>query len=164
MREARRGRMATTRLKLAYAVATSGGAGYAPAWPGTAGGAVGAVLAVALSHAGPWPTALALVLLFLAGTWASNQVCGAAGADDPQIIVIDETFGAAATLAVLPAEPLWWIAGFVAFRFFDIAKPWPVHVVQDRIKGGFGVMADDAAAAVFAAACLLAAGRVFGLL
>ena len=48
--------------------------------------------------------------------------------------------------------------------FFDIAKPWPVHVVQDRIKGGFGVMADDAAAAVFAAACLLAAGRVFGLL
>jgi phosphatidylglycerophosphatase A len=154
--------MSGTRRKLAYAVATSGGAGYAPAWPGTAGGAVGAVLAIALSHAGPWPTALMLALLFAAGTWASGQVCGHAGADDPQIIVVDETFGAAATLAVLPPEPLWWIAGFVAFRVFDIAKPWPIHVVQDRIKGGFGVMADDAAAAVFAAAVLLGVGWVLG--
>lgn len=152
--------MSGTRLKLAYAVATSGGAGHAPFWPGTAGGAVGVVVAVALSYGEAWLAALALVLLFAAGTWASNQVCASAGTDDPQIIVIDETFGAAATLAVLPADPLWWLAGFVAFRVFDIAKPWPINVVQDRIKGGFGVMADDAAAAVFAAGLLLVVGWV----
>ena len=37
---------------------------------------------------------------------------------------------------------------FVAFRFFDVAKPWPVHQSQS-LPGGWGVTIDDVLAAVY---------------
>ena len=39
-----------------------------------------------------------------------------------------------------------------AIRLFDVAKPWPVNVMDRNIKGGFGVMLDDIGAGVYAAA------------
>lgn len=141
--------------RLGYVVAVSGGAGLAPAWPGTVGAAVGAVLAAALIPASPVVVFLGCLLLFAIGVWASAEVVASTGQDDPQIVVIDETFGAAVTLCMLPPEPVWWILGFVAFRFFDIVKPWPIDLLQERVKGGLGIMLDDAAAAVAAAAFVL---------
>ena len=50
----------------------------------------------------------------------------------------------------------WWAlpAGFALFRLFDVAKPWPIGWLDRRLKGGLGVMADDAVAGVFAAVVL----------
>ena len=43
----------------------------------------------------------------------------------------------------------FWILGiFAAFRFFDIAKPWPVRQSQN-LPGGWGVTIDDLLAAVY---------------
>ncbi len=47
----------------------------------------------------------------------------------------------------LPLAPLPWLAGFALFRLFDAAKPWPVSLADRRLKGGFGIMADDMVAA-----------------
>jgi phosphatidylglycerophosphatase A len=42
------------------------------------------------------------------------------------------------------------LAGFVLFRLFDIAKPWPVSVADQRVRGGLGVMLDDLLAGAYA--------------
>ncbi|MBA5778739.1 phosphatidylglycerophosphatase A [Stappia sp. F7233] len=133
--------------RLAFAIGLSGGAGRSPVWPGTVGAVVGLPLAYAVGFA---PLAVQIAVyagVFVIGTWASAGVARETGEEDPQIVVIDETFGAAVTCATLPLDPLWWLAGFLAFRFFDIVKPWPVRYLQDRVKGGFGIMLDDAGAA-----------------
>ncbi|MXN64643.1 phosphatidylglycerophosphatase A [Stappia sp. GBMRC 2046] len=143
--------------RLAFGIGLSGGAGLAPFWPGTFGALVGLPLAYALQLLPVALVVAALAGLFAVGTWASARVARDRGEEDPQIVVIDETFGAAATVLALPLHPVWWLAGFVAFRFFDIVKPWPVNALQDGVKGGFGIMLDDAAAALQAIVLLWAA-------
>ena len=147
--------MAGLKGRLAFAIAVSGGAGLLPVWPGTAGAAVGVLVAAALLAGNSlWVSFAGCALVFAAGVWAASHMCRDSGLEDPQTVVVDETFGCAAVLCCLPADPLWWAAGFLAFRFFDTVKPWPIHVVEDRVKGGLGVMLDDAAAAVIAAGSL----------
>ena len=41
---------------------------------------------------------------------------------------------------------------FLAFRVFDIAKPWPISLLDRRLKNGWGVMVDDVAAGILAGA------------
>lgn len=124
-------------------------------WPGTFGAGVGVALAAVLISASPWLIVLAYMAVFAVGVWASSHVISRTGTEDPQIVVIDETFGTAATLSMLPLDPVWWAAGFLAFRFFDVVKPWPIGVVHEKVRGGVGIMLDDAAAAVVAGALLL---------
>jgi phosphatidylglycerophosphatase A len=45
------------------------------------------------------------------------------------------------------------ILGFIWFRIFDIAKPWPVRRLE-RLPGGLGIMIDDVAAALLAGIAL----------
>jgi phosphatidylglycerophosphatase A len=44
----------------------------------------------------------------------------------------------------------WVLLGFVLFRIFDIAKPWPVRVADKRLHGGLGIMIDDVLAGIYA--------------
>jgi len=54
-------------------------------------------------------------------------------------------------LCLLPSQAWLWIAAaFALFRLFDIAKPWPVGWADRHVKGGLGVMLDDALAGVMA--------------
>ena len=69
---------------------------------------------------------------------------------DPQIIVIDEVVGQWLTLVIVPIDLLWYCLAFVFFRLFDICKPWPVSVIDRKMKNAFGVMLDDVAAAIYA--------------
>ena len=39
---------------------------------------------------------------------------------------------------------------FALFRLFDIWKPFPIRLVEARVKGGLGVMLDDLLAACYA--------------
>ncbi len=54
-------------------------------------------------------------------------------------------------------SPPHWIdlgLGFMLFRLFDIAKPWPVGWLDRRLPGAWGVMMDDLAAGLMAAGVL----------
>ncbi|HEY9567748.1 MAG TPA: phosphatidylglycerophosphatase A, partial [Thalassobaculum sp.] len=53
--------------------------------------------------------------------------------------------------------PLWWLAGFAAFRVFDILKPPPAGWIDRRLKTPGGVMLDDLVAGVYAGAAILLA-------
>jgi len=125
------------------------GAGYAPKLPGTAGTVIGVVLYLPLQYL-PWPWYLGLViLLFVAGI----GLCGAAAADlgvhDHPGIVWDEIVGYLITMIAAPRGWAWMAMGFVLFRLFDIWKPWPVNVVDERMRDGLGIMVDDAVAGLY---------------
>jgi phosphatidylglycerophosphatase A len=71
------------------------------------------------------------------------------GRIDAGPIVIDEVVGMLITLAFIPVGWSGSLAGFVLFRLFDVIKPYPAGRLE-RLHGGWGVMADDAMAAVYA--------------
>lgn len=109
-----------------------------------------------LVFGGPFVLALAALLLFPIGIWATKQVLKGSDTDhDPQIVVIDEVIGQ--WIALLPAmmNPFYIVLAFVFFRGFDVLKPWPVSYFDRKIPGAMGVMLDDVAAGILAALCLL---------
>ena len=77
---------------------------------------------------------------------------------DPSFVVIDEVAGQ--WIALLPAglDPVLFVAGFLAFRLFDIWKPWPVSWADRDVPGALGVMLDDLIAGAYAAAVVYGIG------
>jgi phosphatidylglycerophosphatase A len=69
-------------------------------------------------------------------------------------IVWDEIVGYLVTMYLAPSGWEWIIIGFLLFRFFDIAKPWPIGLADRKLKGGFGIMVDDVIAGIFAFAVM----------
>jgi phosphatidylglycerophosphatase A len=88
----------------------------------------------------------------------------ATGKNDPGEVVADELAGQAVTFLAVPLlspeilsiRQIWFITagGFLLFRLFDIAKPWPICKLE-KLPEGWGVLADDLMAGVFAAIVLL---------
>jgi phosphatidylglycerophosphatase A len=125
------------------------------------------------------PSVAVWVVLAYLGVRSSAQVAEFAGVQDPQYVVIDEVSGVHLTLiwglAPLAAPATFWhtaeaqafalytgmsllnwkylLAGFVLFRLFDISKPFPCRRLE-KLPGGWGIMADDWMAGVYAAICL----------
>ena len=144
------------------------GIGRIPVAPGTFGSMAGVLwFALLLLTGNLW--------LFAAGTIAavalSVWLCGAAektlGQTDPGSVVLDEIAampvcygswvailicrtGAMPGIADFFSSRTWplTVGVFVAFRFFDVAKPWPVYQSQS-LPGGWGVTIDDVLAAVY---------------
>lgn len=144
-------------------LATGFGSGLSPIAPGTVGSTVALLPWLALRHL-PLPTyALVLVAAFALGVWAAQWVIDRLGTEDPGLVVIDEFVGVWITLFAAPPGWLWAVAGLLLFRLFDIAKPRPVGYVDRRLKGGFGAMADDALAGLFALLALQILARLAAL-
>ena len=98
--------------------------------------------------------AAAATLIFALGWWSSSLYARASGENDPSSVVIDEVFGLALVMTLIPTTIAAWIAGFLLFRFFDILKPFPIGWCDRHLKGGFGIMFDDGLAALLAIACV----------
>ena len=132
-------------------IATWFGSGLLPKAPGTWGSvaAVPFALLIWWVLGSAWLAVFGIVL-FGIGIWAAQQYALALGRDDPSEVVVDEVAALWLVLAALPVTPFNWIAGFLLFRLFDIAKPWPVSLADKHIKGGFGIMLDDIVAAFYA--------------
>jgi phosphatidylglycerophosphatase A len=137
----------------AHFLALGFGAGLSPKAPGT----VGTLLAFPLF----WlllasPLYWVWVGLFLAlGVWACGVAGRALGVHDHGGIVWDEV---AAFLLVLPFAPVslfGYVLAFALFRLFDIWKPYPIGWLDERVKGGLGVMLDDVLAAAYSILCLM---------
>lgn len=138
--------------RLSLFFATAGYVGYVPMAPGTAGSLVGLILLTMVRHwLGPTAELCVLVFVVIVGVWSSSLVEVYAGRKDPGCIVIDEVAGMLATMLWVPLNWPTAIMGFVAFRFFDITKPFPARSAES-LAGGLGIMADDLVAAVYAAA------------
>ena len=94
----------------------------------------------------------------------------ATGKADPGEVVADEFAGQAVTFSAVPffitadisTRQLLIITalGFGLFRLFDIVKPWPIRKLE-KLPKGWGILADDILAAVFAAILLLICLKVW---
>lgn len=139
-------------------IASGFGSGLSPYAPGTAGSLAALLPWLALREL-PWPLhLLALALAFALGVWASARVIAMLGVDDPGFVVWDEFVGqwiALLPLLWLAGGPSWIAAAFALFRLFDVCKPWPVSWADRTVKGGLGVMLDDAMAGSYAAMALV---------
>ncbi|MGA9853458.1 MAG: phosphatidylglycerophosphatase A [Gammaproteobacteria bacterium] len=136
------------------------GSGLFPKVPGTAGTVAGVIVYLLLTPVAYWLYLLITLILFLAGIFICGYSAKKMGVEDPGAVNWDEVVGYLITMAVVPHALrmpygwLWILLGFVLFRFFDILKPWPIRWLDRNLKGGLGIMLDDVAAAIPAAAIL----------
>ena len=160
---------------VALAVATCG-VGLIPLAPGTWGSLVGvglylgaraaSVQAFLYAEARGWSTPplealrttvvlLMLIVMTIAGIWAATRCESLLARKDPGAVVIDEVIGQILTFVFLPVGVGAWaiVAGFLAFRVFDIWKPYPIRRLES-LEAGLGIMADDVLAGIYAAILL----------
>ncbi len=128
------------------------------------------------------PPLFALLLVAWLGVWSARRTASYLNTEDPQYVVIDEVSGQLLTL-ILPLIPIalpahilrnlapgselaayfassmfllnwkYLLLGFILFRAFDIWKPYPVRKLE-KLRGGWGIMADDWMAGIYAALAL----------
>ncbi|WBA11111.1 phosphatidylglycerophosphatase A [Salinivibrio kushneri] len=132
------------------------GSGLSPIVPGTVGTLFAVPFYLAfINYGGTFGLWVAIIVGGLAGI----AICGRASKDmqvhDHGAIVWDEFVGFWLTMALVPSTD-WQIvlAGFVLFRIFDMAKPWPISWLDKHVHGGLGIMLDDIVAGVMAMASL----------
>jgi phosphatidylglycerophosphatase A len=132
---------------LARWIATAGGLGYAPLAPGTV-----ACLPVAFAVWWFRPSDPALLVatavVALVGVWAAGREERRVGAKDPRAIVVDEVAGMLIACCGHPRTLPWVLGLFLAFRVFDVLKPFGINKVQD-LPSGVGVVADDLVAGIY---------------
>lgn len=136
---------------IAYVLATGFGIGMVPVFPGAVASlagmsAVWAARQIELPSRYQWLPASVLIL-------AGVPVCGAAesfiGGNDPPAIVYDEIAAFFVVFALVPLTRTTAALGYGLFLLFDLTKPWPVWKLE-TLAGGWGIVADDLAAAVYA--------------
>jgi phosphatidylglycerophosphatase A len=145
----------------AHLVAFGFGAGLVPFAPGTAGTLLAWALGWALGGLHPGILFSTAAVFFVIGVWACAVTGRHLGIADHSAMVWDEVAAFLLVLALVPRELAWQAAAFVAFRFFDIAKPPPIRAFERRFGGGFGVMFDDIVAAAYTLLALAAVKRIF---
>ena len=137
-------------VRLATFLASGFGVGFIPVAPGTFGSALGVGIVWLLSLTGisqAWYAAVC-VAVFLAGVPCSRRAAEAAGAKDPGWVVIDEIAAILFVFITVPFNLVTAILGFLVFRVFDIAKPYPIRLLE-KLPHGWGIMTDDVAAGFY---------------
>lgn len=133
-----------------YLFAFGFGSGLAAKAPGTFG-TLAAVPIFWLIQDLHWSFYLSwLCVTFALGVYWCDRASKKMGVHDHGGIVWDEFVGYWITMFMAPKGWIWMLIGFVAFRFFDIVKPWPINWLDKKVKGGFGIMIDDVIAGIYA--------------
>lgn len=147
-------------------IVSVGGVGFMRPASGTWGSAAAVGLAILLHLlGGPWALLIATPVVYLIGLLAVRIHIAGSSNTDPSEVVIDEVAGQFLTLWPVSLGAWWmgasifalWpglVAGFFLFRLFDIWKPGPARVADNR-GDATGVMLDDIWAGLFAAVALL---------
>jgi phosphatidylglycerophosphatase A len=157
------GRRQAVKDRLITVFATGFGSGYLPLVPGTFGTLVGIPICLLLSLGGWVIYVSGTLALIAAGVWVAGRADRIFGTHDSRKIVIDEICGFLVTMALVIPGPLTIGIGFVAFRLFDILKPFPASYFDRSLSGGWGVMLDDIAAGVYANVTLHLSLAIIGL-
>lgn len=123
--------------------------GYLPLAPGTVASAFAMTLLWILKPSSQ-VVLLTVILCFIFGVYASERIQRKTKRVDPPFIVIDEFVGSLVSVLFLPLTWKNLILGFILFRLLDILKPPPIRQIEKKVKGGFGIMLDDALAGVAA--------------
>ena len=134
-------------------LATSGGVGYAPVAPGTAGAIVASAVVYLMQQFIDFDTFqvvnISMIIVFtILGVIATNKLESIWG-KDPSKIVLDESVGQWIAYIMVPFGLTNILIGLLLFRVFDIWKPLGIKQLE-KLKGGYGVMGDDILAGIYA--------------
>lgn len=145
------------------------GSGWLPKAPGTWGSLAALPLAWLLIEWGGVTVLFAATFLFLLlGCWICVDVLQRIPDKDPGWVVIDEWVGLWLCMGllalVLGTGPWVYLLAFIAFRLFDIFKPWPISWVETLGPPWWSIMADDVAAGVIGAGVVLIAAAMLGFI
>ena len=145
------------RNSLAKIISTFFYVGLIPVGPGTFGTLAAIPLFYALSFAPIYIYLAITVAVILISVWASTIAEEIFQKTDPGQVVADEVSGFLVTMILVPPTISNIFLGFLLFRLFDIAKPYPVRKFE-KLHGGWGIVIDDVAAGVYACITL----HIFG--
>jgi len=134
-------------------IATVGFIGFFPLFPGTISSAVACILYLLFKPTNKELLFICLIL-FIVGIFASEKAEKIFAEIDSSYIVIDEFVGYILCIIYIPYSFKNAILAFFLFRFFDIFKPFPIKLLEQKIKGGIGIMIDDIVAALMTNICL----------
>ena len=149
------------------------GLGWLPVAPGSWGSLPSAIIFGLACYFGGWgaiPVSLMIVLI-AAGSFVcvkfSHVAVAATGNEDPNEVVADEIAGQALTFLAMPlimadvsGGQIVSIAvlGYFLFRLFDTVNPWPSYRLEE-LPAGWGILADDLMAGMYAGIALIIAAK-----
>ncbi|MBN1849452.1 MAG: phosphatidylglycerophosphatase A [Deltaproteobacteria bacterium] len=136
--------------KIALLLASWFGSGMVPKFPGTIGTLTALPLLLVLHVLESPYEGIFIIAFILLAIWTADVCSRLLGQDDPGAVVIDEAAGLLVTLFLLPLSWLNITLAFFLFRFFDIFKPYPIRLIDQKIHGGWGIVLDDVLAGVYA--------------
>jgi undecaprenyl-diphosphatase len=146
------------------------GLGWLPLAPGTWGSLPPVLFFALMCYFGSAAATISITMIVSALVGSvicitfAPAIIAATNKTDPREIVADEFSGQAFTFLFIAAIPIsnilvTGLLGFLLFRFFDILKPWPIRKFE-KLPGGWGILADDLIAGVFAGVALLFCLRI----
>ncbi|MBN1907599.1 MAG: phosphatidylglycerophosphatase A [Deltaproteobacteria bacterium] len=124
--------------------------GLIPFAPGTWGSLAALPFAALANSLGPFFSYLSIALILIISIPVAGRAAQIMQMEDPSSVVIDEAAGIFVTLFLIPVSWMSVIAGFVLFRIFDILKPFPIGLIDKKVRGGRGIVFDDVMAGIYA--------------
>tara|TARA_Y100000389_G_scaffold201396_1_gene244026 strand:+ start:2812 stop:3303 length:492 start_codon:yes stop_codon:yes gene_type:complete len=131
--------------------------------PGTFGSILGVILFWLTIDFGIYIQLGITVIASLAGVWICGESARRIGLHDHKGIVWDEIVGMYLTLLAATFSIFGWVVAFICFRLIDILKPWPINLIDKKIKGGIGIMLDDLVAALYSIIMLISIKVIFNV-
>jgi len=127
--------------------------GYFPIAPGTAGSALGVLLGVPIVYFSRESIFLLAILIGVVAIKQIDKYEMLTQTHDDRSIVIDELVGVWIAMSILGFGIIEFIIAFILFRIFDVWKPSFIGRIDREVKGGLGVIGDDALAGLMAGVC-----------
>ncbi|UOR44182.1 phosphatidylglycerophosphatase A family protein [Helicobacter pylori] len=124
--------------------------GYSKKAPGTIGSLVALLLGLPVLIFSANTLFLAAILIGLIAIAQIDKEEEESKIHDSSYIVIDELVGMWLAMAISGLSLAGVVLSFIFFRFYDITKPSLIGKIDKEVKGGLGVVADDALAGVLA--------------
>ncbi|MCD6570365.1 MAG: phosphatidylglycerophosphatase A [Deltaproteobacteria bacterium] len=145
--------------KLARLIATFFGVGYTPKASGTVGSVACLPLFFLIRGLCLFWYLIIVILLTGVGIISSSRMEDIWG-KDPSQVVIDEVVGMLISLVSRPSKAMDVLYAFIIFRILDILKPFPIGIIDRKVGGGTGIMADDIVAGFITAFILYIVRRL----
>ncbi|WP_104760974.1 phosphatidylglycerophosphatase A [Helicobacter cetorum] len=137
--------------------------GYSKKAPGTLGSLVALFLGLPILFFSPNTLFLSAILIGLIAIRKIDEEERLTQMHDSSYIVIDELVGMWLAMAIAKFSLLGIILSFIFFRFYDIKKPSLIGKIDKEVKGGLGVVGDDALAGVLAGLSVLVLLKILSL-
>ncbi|EQL50017.1 phosphatidylglycerophosphatase A family protein [Helicobacter pylori] len=136
--------------------------GYSKKAPGTIGSLVALLLGLPILIFSANTLFLGAVLIGLIAIAQIDKEEEESKIHDSSYIVIDELVGMWLAMAISGLSLVGVVLSFIFFRIYDITKPSLIGKIDKEVKGGLGVVADDALAGVLAGLSALLVIHILG--